>query len=92
MAKTLKMTFGYGENQESTRNYSFTVADSLAADCKYKILDINDSLEAGTAGDLSSVFISDDELNFSKITYAAVESTVTEVLDISGGASSAEEG
>ena len=89
MAKTLKMAFGYGEEQEETRNYSFTVADSLASACKAKILAINDSLAAGTAGGLSSVFISDGEEPFSKITYAALESTVTEELDISGGASSA---
>ena len=89
MAKTLKMTFGYGEDQESTRSYNFTVEDSLAADCKDKIKAINTSLAAGTAGGLSSVFISDDEEFFSRITYAELSSTVTEVLDISGGASSA---
>lgn len=92
MAKNLKMTFGYGQEQESTRNYNFSVDDSLAADCKDKILGINASLAAGTAGALSSVFISDDEEFFSKITYAELSSTETQVLDISGGGSSAQEG
>lgn len=89
MAKNLKMTFGYGAEQESTRNYNFSVDDSLAADCKDKIKAINTSLAAGTAGGLSTVFISDDEDFFSRITYAELSSSVTEVLDISGGASSA---
>ncbi|MBR0061819.1 MAG: hypothetical protein IJP68_10120, partial [Selenomonadaceae bacterium] len=77
MAKNLKMTFGYGAEQESTRNYNFSVDDSLAADCKDKIKAINTSLAAGTAGGLSTVFISDDEDFFSRITYAELSSSVT---------------
>ena len=92
MSKTLKMTFGYGENQESTRNYTFTVADSLASACQTKIININDSLEAGTAGGLSSVFVADNGTDgLSLITYAAIEAVETQILDISGGASSAGE-
>ena len=90
MSKTLKTTFGFGAEQEFTRGYNFTVADSLASACKDKIKAINTSLEAGTAGGLSTFFVSDDGLsNFTKITYAALESTEIQVLDISGGASSA---
>ena len=90
MSKTLKMTFGFGEEQDSTRNYTFTVADSLAAACKDKIKGINTSLAGGTAGGLSSFFLADNGTDaFTKITYAELNSTVTEVLDISGGASSA---
>lgn len=90
MAKNLKMTFGFGEEQEATRNYSFTVDDSLAADCKAKIKAINTSLTGGTDGGLADFFLDDTGSdNFSKITYAELNSSITEVLDISGGASSA---
>ena len=93
MAKDLKMTFGFGEEQDSTRNYSLTVDDSLAADCKDKIIGINDSLAASTDGGLASFFLADNGTDsFSKITYAEISSTETQVLDISGGASSAQEG
>ena len=90
MAKNLKMTFGYGEEQEVTRNYNFSVDDSLAAACKLKIIGINDSLAASTDGGLADFFLADNGSDqFSKITYAELNNTVTEVLDISGGASSA---
>lgn len=90
MAKTLKTTFGFGAEQEATRNYNFTVEDSLAADCKDKILGINASLAASTDGGLADFFLADNGTdNFSKITYAALESSTVQVLDISGGASSA---
>ena len=93
MAKNLKMTFGYGEEQDSTRNYNFTVDDSLAADCKAKIIGINESLFGGTDGGLASFFLADNGTDsFSKITYAEISSTETQVLDISGGASSTVEG
>lgn len=88
MSKTLKTTWGYGES-ENTRNYNFTVDDSLASAVKGKILAINASLTAGTAGGLSSFFVNDDGDNFTGITYAAIEGSTTEVLDISGGASTA---
>ena len=90
MAKNVKMTFGFGAEQDSTRNYNLTVDDSLAADCKAKIIGINDSLAASTDGGLASFFLADNGTDaFSKITYAEISSTTTEVLDISGGASSA---
>lgn len=91
MAKTLKTTFGFGENQEQTRGYSFTVEDSLAAGCKAKILGINESLAASTDGGLAEFFLADNGTdNFTKIIYAALESSTVQVLDISGGASSAQ--
>ena len=90
MAQNLKMTFGFGAEQDSTRNYNFSVDDSLAADCKAKIKGINSSLEAGTDDGLASFFLADNGTDqFSKITYAELNSTETQVLDISGGASSA---
>ena len=93
MAQNLKMTFGFGAELDSTRNYTLTVDDSLAGDCKDKILAINESLAASTDGGLASFFLADNGTDaFSKITYAELNSSVTEVLDISGGASSAQEG
>ena len=90
MAKNLKMTFGFGEDQEATRNYALTVDDSLAADCKDKILGINASLAASTDGGLANFFLADNGTDaFSKITYAELSSSTVQVLDISGGASSA---
>ena len=91
MAKTLKMTFGY-DDSDFTRNYSFEIDDSLVSAAKDKIIGINTSLAAGTAGGLSSFFISDDGDNFVGITAAQVEETTVTYLDISGGASSVEEG
>ena len=88
MAKTLKMTFGYGDS-DFTRTYSFEIADSLVSAAKGKIIGINDSLTAGTAGGLSSFFISDDGDNFTGITAAQIEESTITYLDISGGASSA---
>lgn len=88
MAKTLKLTAGYGDS-DFTRTYSFEIADSLVADAKTKIIGINDSLAAGTAGGLSSFFVSDDGDNFTGFVAAQVESTEITYLDISGGASSA---
>ena len=90
MAQNLKMTFGFGAEQDSTRNYTLTVDDSLASACKAKIKGINSSLEAGTDDGLASFFLADNGTDqFSKITYAELNSTETQVLDISGGASSA---
>lgn len=81
MAKNLKLTFGY-EDTEDTRQYNFDVADSVDATCKNSILAINNSLKAGTAGGLSSFFVSDNGDNFSLITAAQLEETETIVLDL----------
>ena len=91
MSQTLKMTFGYGES-DFTRQYAHEVADSLALDCKTKIKAINTSLAGGTAGGLSSFFISDDgEHNLTSIVSAQLESQTVTYLDLtSGGASSAQ--
>ena len=93
MAQNLRMTFGFGEEQESKRDYKFEVADSLAASCKAKIIGINGSLSAGTDDGLAEFFLADNGTDaFSKITYAELTSSTVQVLDISGGASSVEEG
>ena len=90
MAQNLKMTFGFGAEQDSTRNYNFSVDDSLVTACKDKILGINESLAASTDGGLADFFLADNGTDtFSKITYAEISSSETQVLDISGGASSA---
>lgn len=93
MANNLKMTFGFGAEQESTRNYNLAIDDSLVTAAKDKILGINASLAGGTDGGLADFFLADNGSDtFSKIIYAEISSTETQVLDISGGASSAEEG
>lgn len=78
--RDVKLRFKYADN--STRLYNFDCEDSLAADVKYKIIDINDSLEAGTDGGLSSFFVSDSGENFVLISGATVESSVSEPITI----------
>ena len=90
MSQNLKMTFGFGAEQESTRDYKFEVADSLASACKDKIKAINTSLMGGTDDGLAAFFLADNGTDaFSKVTYAELTSSTVQVLDISGGASSA---
>lgn len=78
--RTVKLRFKYADSD--TRLYSFDCEDSLAADVKYKIIDINDSLEASTDGGLSSFFVSDAGENFVLISGATVESSSSEPLTI----------
>ena len=88
MARTVKIDFGYED--ETTRRYAFEVDDSITdTTVKNKIVGIKASLLSGTAGGMSSFFVSDDGENLIDITGAQVESTTTTVLDISGGASAA---
>ena len=78
--RDVKLRFKYADN--STRLYSFECEDSLAANVKYNIIDINDSLEASTDGGLSSFFVSDSGENFVLISGATVESSVSEPITI----------
>lgn len=80
--KTVKTKFGYAD--DTSRVYSFDVEDSLSAGVKPKILGINESLAAGTAGGLSSFFVSDSGANFLKITEASIEEEIKTALDITG--------
>lgn len=82
MAKTLKMTFGYED--ELTRVYSFPVEDSLASDCKSKIIGINASIAAGTDDGLAGFFVSNAGADFATIAAAQLESTEITTLNIDG--------
>ncbi len=77
----IQLTFSY-EDTEFTRVYDFEVADSLQADAKQKILDINASLKAGTDDGLSTFFVSDNGENFSLISAAKFIITEEEYLDL----------
>lgn len=73
--RDVKVRFKYAD--DSTRLYSFDCEDSLAPSVKGKIIDINDSLEAGTSGGLDSFFVSDSGANFVQISGATVESSTS---------------
>lgn len=80
---TVDLTFAY-ENTDFTRLYSLEGADSLnSADIKAHILQINDSLKNGTAGGLSTFFVSDTGDNFVSISSAKKTITTEEYLDLS---------
>lgn len=79
----VQLTFSY-EDTEFTRLYDFEVADSLQADAKQKILDINASLKAGTDGGLSAFFVSDEGTNFTLISSAKFIVTEEEYIDLGG--------
>ena len=60
MANTATLTFGF-TGTDYTRKYTF--GGLSVADCenlKAKVLALNESISAGTAGGLSAFFISDD--------------------------------
>lgn len=80
MAK-IQMEFSYADT-EFTRLYELDVADSLMADAKQKILNINASLKAGTDGGLSTFFVSDEGDNFTLISAAKFTITEEEFLDL----------
>ena len=79
---TLKLTFGYEDN--STRQYSLAVADSLSGSCKSKIKNLNVSLLGGTSDGLDTFFLSDNGQSFTGITAAQLESTEIITLDLEG--------
>lgn len=79
----VQLTFSY-EDTEFTRMYDLEVADSLQADAKQKILDINASLKAGTDDGLSAFFVSDEGTNFSLISSAKFIVTEEEYIDLGG--------
>jgi len=78
--RTVKTRFKYDD--DSTRLYAFSCEDSLASGVKAKILAINDSLEASTAGGLESFFVSDNGDNLVLIDGATIESVVSTAIII----------
>lgn len=89
MANSATLTFGY-TNTDFTRKYKFEglTADQCTA-LKNNVKAINASLAGGTAGGLSSFFISDDfDANtgtgyFSSITAAQYEASTLTEIDLS---------
>lgn len=77
---TVKTQFAYAD--DSTRLYSFDCENSLAAGVKNRVIDVNDSLSNGTAGGLSSFFVSDDGENLVRISGVTLESAYIEPLTI----------
>lgn len=59
MANTLRATFAYtGTN--FTRNYDLDISEDAISTAKAKTMAINESLAAGTAGGMSTFFVSDN--------------------------------
>lgn len=82
---TLRTTFAY-ENTNFTRTYDFDIeTEEAKTTAKQKVIDINSSLEAGTAGGLSSFFVSDNGENFVKISNAKIITIEETILDLEGG-------
>ena len=84
MSKTFKATFKYAD--DTTRIYDLEVDDSLAAGVKEKVIAFNASLTGGTAGGLSTFFVSDGGENLLMISEAKLISTVITPVSIGGGA------
>lgn len=84
---SVKLTLGYS-NSEQNRQLTFSdVAESLIPDVKDNIIAINDSIEAGTDGGLTSFFKDDDGNNFSGITAAQIIAETVKSISLPGGAS-----
>ena len=84
MSKTFKATFKYAD--DTTRIYDLEVDDSLAAGVKQNVINFNASLAGGTAGGLSTFFVSDGGENLLMISEAKLISTITTPVSIGGGA------
>ena len=84
MSKTFKATFKYAD--DTTRIYDLEVDDSLAAGVKQNVINFNASLTGGTAGGLSTFFVSDGGENLLMISEAKLISTIITPVSIGGGA------
>ena len=82
MSMTLKTTFTFDD--DTTRQYAFSVADSLATACKSKIKAINTSLAGGTDNGLGDFFLSDGGDPLVKISAAQLISETETELDLGG--------
>ena len=83
MSKTFKATFKYAD--DTTRIYDLDVDDSLAAGVKEKVIAFNASLTGGSAGGLSSFFVSDSGENLKIISEAKLISTNEIPVSIGSG-------
>ena len=84
MASTIRATFAY-EGTNFTRKYDLDIADDQIASAKAKVLAINASLEAGTAGGMSSFFVSDNGENMKEISALQLFTVTETVLDLNEG-------
>lgn len=79
---TVQIKLGY-ENTEDTRTYEFGgLSESVLDDVKAQVLAINQSLAGGTAGGLSTFFVSDNGDNLKSIVSARAKIIEEEVLDL----------
>lgn len=78
--KTVKTQFKYAD--DTTRLYAFDCEDSLVAGVKPKVLAINDSLQGGTDGGLSTFFVSDAGENMAQISGVTIESSISTPVTI----------
>lgn len=81
---TLRATFAY-ENTNETRKYDLDISEDAIPNVKEKTLAINASLAAGTAGGMSSFFVSDNGNHMIKISNLELISITETVLDLTEG-------
>lgn len=81
MSNYIKLTTSY-HNTDFKRNYELDIEPEAIPTAKQKILDINASLTAGTAGGFSSFFVSDDGEPLKQIEKAKLYVITDEILDL----------
>lgn len=80
----VQLTFAY-EDTDFTRTYQLEIADSLQADAKGRIIEINNSLKSGTDDGLSDFFVSDNGERFTLISAAKFIVTTEEYINLAEG-------
>ena len=86
MSATVTITTGY-VGTDYTRNYKFAdVSDAVLSGMTAKVKSINASLEAGTAGGLSSFFLGDQGEALASIVGLKSQVDSVEVIQLEGGA------
>lgn len=79
---SVTLTFGYADT-DFTRKYTFGGISATALDAiKTNVLAVNASLSAGTAGGLSSFFLSDAGEHFNGIVAAQYETTEETIIPL----------
>lgn len=81
MSNYIKATFGY-HNSDYKRTYEIEIEDEYIAEAKQKVLDINASLTAGTAGGFSSFYVSDTGTPLKQIEKLKLYQVTDEILDL----------